>query len=100
MNKFEEKDYESARSYADSIKSNADNIMMIFDDIDRSMKSLYGESWQSSGADISNGRYQEIRSNYEIFYENVIKMNQHIHQITSVNESTDQSVSSSIAEVQ
>ena len=99
MNEFEEKDYEAARGYADSIKSNADNIMMIFDEIYRAMKSLYGESWQSSGADVSNGRYQEIRSKYEIFYENVIKMNRHIHQVTSLNESTDQSVSSSISEI-
>lgn len=99
MNEFEEKDYGSARSYADSIKTNADNIMMIFDEIDRAMKSLYGEAWQSTGADVSNGRYQEIRSNYEIFYQNVIKMHDHVHKVTNINEETDQSVSTSISGV-
>ena len=70
MNEFEEKDYEAARGYADSVKSNADNIMSIFDSIDSSMKSLYGDSWQSSGADVSNGRYQEIRKSYEVCCNN------------------------------
>ena len=34
MNEFEEKDYEGARSYANAVKTNADNIMGIFNDID------------------------------------------------------------------
>ena len=34
MNEFEEKDYGGARSYADNVKANADNIMGIFNDID------------------------------------------------------------------
>ena len=99
MNEFEEKDYESARNYADSIKANAENIMNVFNNINSAMSTLYGESWQSRGADVSNGRYQEIKSNYEIFYENVLKMKEHIYTVTARNEEADQSVSSSISEV-
>lgn len=99
MNEFEEKDYEAARGYADSVKSNADNIMSIFDSIDTSMKSLYGDSWQSSGADVSNGRYQEIRKSYEVFYNNVVTMRNHIYTVTAKNEEADASVSGNISNV-
>lgn len=99
MNEFEEKDYEAARGYADSVKSNADNIMSIFDSIDSSMKSLYGDSWQSSGADVSNGRYQEIRKSYEVFYNNVVTMRNHIYTVTAKNEEADASVSGNISNV-
>ena len=99
MNEFEEKDYEAARGYADSVKSNADNIMSIFDSIDASMKSLYGDSWQSSGADVSNGRYQEIRKSYEVFYNNVVTMRNHIYTVTAKNEEADASVSGNVSNV-
>ena len=99
MNEFEEKDYEAARGYADSVKSNADNIMSIFDSIDSSMKSLYGDSWQSSGADVSNGRYQEIRKSYEVFYNNVVTMRNHIYNVTAKNEEADANVSGNISNV-
>lgn len=99
MNEFEEKDYEAARGYADSVKSNADNIMSIFDSIDSSMKSLYGDSWQSSGADVSNGRYQEIRKSYEVFYNNVVTMRNHIYTVTAKNEEADASVSGNISNI-
>ncbi len=99
MNEFEEKDYEAARGYADAIKNNADNIMQIFDNIDSSMKSLYGESWQSSGADVSNGRYQEIRSSYDSFYQAVVNMKNHIYTVTARNEETDAAAAQSISNV-
>ena len=99
MNEFEQKDYEGARNIADAIKNNADNIMGIFDSLDSTMNTLYGEAWQSSGADLSEGRYNELRKNYEVFYQNVIAMHDHIYAITASNEATDASVSSSIANI-
>ena len=99
MNEFEQKDYESARNYADSVKANADNILSIFNSIDSTMKSLYGESWQSTGADASNGRYQELRRNYEVFYENVVSMRNHIYTVTAKNEEADASVSGNISSI-
>ena len=99
MKEFEQKDYEAARSYADTVKGNADNIKSIFDNIDSSMKTLYGDSWQSTGADASNGRYQELRTNYEIFYEKVIAMRDHIYRATGAYEETDASVSGNITNV-
>lgn len=97
MNEFEEKDYEVARGYADAVKSNADNIMSIFDSIDSAMKTMYGEAWQSSGADISNGRYQEIRANYEVFYNKVVAMKNHIYTVTERNEEADTAIGNSIS---
>ncbi len=97
MNEFEQKDYELARQYADSIKSDADAIMGIFDDVDYNMKILYGDAWQSSGADTANSRYQEIRRNYEVFYNRVIAMHEHVHKVTDINQQTDAAVSGMIA---
>lgn len=99
MNEFEQKDFASARAYAESIKNAADNILEIFNDIDNSMKRLYGEFWQSSGADVSNGRYQELRTNYENFYNKVIAMKNHIDTVTSRNENTDTSVGNMLGNI-
>ena len=94
---FEEKDYETARTYANDIQKNADTIMNIFTDIDASMKTLYGEAWQSSGADVSNGRYQVIKSNYDKFYERVTAMQKHVNQVTARNEATDKQLGENLA---
>lgn len=99
MNEFEQKDYEGARSYANSIKKNADNIMGIFDDIDSTMNSLYGQNWASAGAEEAQARYQEIRRNYEVFYDRVVKMQQHINAVTAANEAADAQASQDIASI-
>ena len=99
MNEFEEKDYAGARSYADGVQTNADNIMGIFNDIDGVMNSLYGSNWESSGAEDAHARYNEIRKNYEVFYNNVVAMHDHIYKVTASNEAADASVSSNISNI-
>lgn len=99
MNEFEEKDYAGARSYADGVKQNADNIMGIFNDIDGVMNSLYGNNWQSSGAESARDRYNEIRKNYEVFYERVVAMKNHIYNVTAANEEADAAASGTIASI-
>lgn len=99
MNEFEQKDYEGARNCANAIKNNADNIMGIFDEIDYNMKNLYGDAWQSQGADAANERYQEIRKNYEVFYNRVISMKKHVDEVTSRNEAADVQVRDRISEI-
>ena len=99
MNEFQEKDYGQARSYADQIKTNADNIMGIFDDINDVMNNLYGSNWESCGADNARARYEEIRKNYEVFYNNVIEMHSHIHNVTTANESADKAASQTVSNV-
>lgn len=99
MNEFEEKDYDGARSYANAIKGNADNIRGIFDDIDQSMNNLYGSNWESAGAEDAKARYDQIRRNYEVFYEKVVAMKNHIDSVTAANEAADAAVSQNIASV-
>lgn len=99
MNEFEEKDYAGARSYADNIKNNAENIMGIFNDIDGVMNSLYGSNWGSTGADNARDRYNEIRKNYEVFYNKVITMRNHIYSVTAANEEADATASNTVASV-
>jgi uncharacterized protein YukE len=96
MNEFEEKDYEGARSYADGVKANADNIMGIFNDIDGIMNSLYDSNWSSTGADAARSRYNEIRKNYEVFYDKVVAMKNHIYSVTAANEEADANASQTI----
>lgn len=92
MNEFEEKDYEQAYSLATTIQSDANDMLEIFNNVDRSMTELFGENWQSSGADVSNGRYEELRKNYQVFYEKVIAMVNHIAEVTNRNIDTDKDV--------
>ena len=99
MNEFEEKDFEGARSLADAVQGNADNIMDIFNDIDRVMGELYGQNWESCGSENAHARYQEIRQNYEVFYTNVVAMKTHIYNVTAANEAADAAASNVIANV-
>jgi hypothetical protein len=99
MNEFEQKDYGQARTTADAIKTNGENILSIFDKIDHIMNTLYGESWESSGAENAQARYNEIRKNYEVFYTQVLNMHDHIYKVTASNEATDSRVSSEIANI-
>lgn len=99
MNEFEEKDYAEARSYADGVQTNANNIMNIFNDLDAVMDSLYGSNWESAGAENARSRYNEIRKNYEVFYDKVVAMKTHIYNVTAANEQADTSASNTIANV-
>ena len=99
MNEFEQKDYEAARDYADAIQNNADNIMSIFDDIDGVMNNLYGSNWESSGAENAHERYNELRRNYEIFYNDVVAMKTHIYEVTVANEEADLAASQSVQNI-
>lgn len=99
MNEFEQKDYAGARSCADAVKANADNIMNIFNDIDSTMNNLYGSNWSSMGADSAKARYDELRRNYEVFYDKVVAMKTHIYNVTAANEAADSAASNSIASI-
>ena len=99
MNEFEEKDYEGARSYANAVKTNADNIMGIFNDIDAVMNNLYSNNWASMGADDAKARYNEIRKNYEVFYEKVVAMKNHVYRITAANEEADKAANAVVTNV-
>lgn len=97
MNEFEEKDYGAARSYADGVQNNANNIMNIFNDIDSVMNELYGANWASAGAEEAHDRYNVIRQNYEVFYNKVMTMKTHIYNVTAANEEADAAASNTIA---
>ena len=99
MNEFEEKDYEGARNYANAVKTNADNIMGIFNDIDGIMNTLYSNNWASMGADDAKARYNEIRKNYEVFYEKVVAMKNHVYRITAANEEADKAANAVVTNV-
>ncbi len=99
MGEFSQNDYGQSRSDADKIKASADKIMGIFDSIDNTMKKLYGENWQSSGAVETSERYKELRKNYEKFYDQVNTMHKHVHKVTTSNENTDTTVSNTMKEI-
>lgn len=99
MNEFELNDYAGARSLADAIQTNANNIMGIFDDIDGVMNNLFGENWTSAGAEAAHERYNELRQNYEMFYEKVVSMKNHVYSVTNAQEEADQAASNVITGV-
>ena len=99
MNEFEERDYNQARSLADGIQRNADNIMDIFNDVDTIMNQLYGSNWESSGAENAHERYNQIRQNYEVFYDKVVAMKNHIYNVTNAQEEADTQASNVITSI-
>lgn len=99
MQEFAEKNYEGARNCANNIKKDADEIMSIFDEVDATMKQLYGDNWKSTGAEDAHARYNELRKNYEVFYNDVVQMHTDIHTVTKANEEADAAASQTIAGV-
>ncbi len=94
---IEIKDFSQARDTASNIHSTAQDILNIFDEIDRAMTDLYGDTWQSSGADVSNGRYRELKANYDLFYKKIEDMHTHINTITNRDQTTDRNVGNTLA---
>ncbi len=99
MNEFEEKDYDSARGYADGIQKNADNIVDILNVVDATMDALYGGNGESAGAENARGRYDQIRKNYESFYNNVVAMKEHVYKVTEANEEADTAASQRVSSI-
>ena len=97
MADIELKDYAQARETATQIYNIGKDIMSIFDSIDRDMAELYGETWLSSGADVSNGRYQELKSNYVEFYGKIESMYSTVTGITNTTQATDTQVGASLS---
>ncbi len=94
---FDLKDYETARGYADRINVSANSIMAIFDEIDATMNRLYGSDWSSSGADNAKARYDDIRKNYDSFYQRVVDMKAHVYKVTRTDQAADAAASSAIS---
>ena len=95
---FEESDYQTARSLADSIKSHAENIKGILDDITSNMRVLTDSAYRSTGADNVYIRYQSLAAKYDGFYQKVVDLNTAVHKITDQNEAVDKEVSQTLEE--
>lgn len=63
------------------------------------MNSLYGSNWESAGAEEAKARYDEIRQNYQVFYDKVVAMKTHIYNVTAANEEADTTASQTIANI-
>ncbi len=72
--------------------------MDIFNNIDNQMKRLYGENWESSGADVSNGEFQKLKREFEPLYNAVVNMHDHIMRVTASNETADAYANKAISE--
>ena len=98
MEEIKQTSYAESRSYATNIKNNADSIMDTFNSIDNQMKRLYGENWESTGADVSNGEFQKLKREFEPLYNAVVNMHDHIMRVTASNETADAYANKAISE--
>lgn len=99
MREFDMENYGAAESCADAIKNIGDNIMSIFDSVDKAMNDLYGGNWASSGANNAHERYMDIRKNYEVFYQDILNMNTHIHSTVENYKIADQQADTTISAI-
>ena len=99
MTEFEQKDYGEARDYANKILGNANNINDIFNNLDKIMNRLYGDDWSSKGAKNARDRYDEIRKNYQLFYDQVVAMKNHVDEATGNYEAADAQASGLLTKI-
>mgnify|MGYP004697785913 CR=1 FL=1 len=50
-------------------------------------------------AEEAKARYDEIRQNYQVFYDKVVAMKTHIYNVTAANEEADTTASQTIANI-
>ena len=98
MEEIKQTSYAESRSYATNIKNNAEAINDTFTNIDNQMKRLYGENWESTGADASNGEFQKLKREFEPLYTAVVNMHDHIMRVTASNETADAYANKNISE--
>ena len=68
---FDLGDYESARSLANAIKQNAQNINDIFNKMTDTMNKL-SEDWQGEGSREVQAMYADIKAKYPVFYQRML----------------------------
>ena len=90
--------YAESRSYATNIKNNAEAINDTFTAIENQMKRLFGENWESTGADVSNGEFQRLKKEFEPLYRAIVNMHDHIMRVTSSNEVADAYANKAVTE--
>ena len=90
--------YAESRSYATNIKNNAEAINDTFVNIEAQMKRLFGENWESSGADVSNGEFQRLKKEFEPLYRAIVNMHDHIMTVTESNETADAYATKAVSE--
>lgn len=99
VSEFNVGSYGAAESCADAIKNIGDKIMDIFNSVDKTMNNLYGENWESSGANNAHERYMEIRKNYEVFYQDILNMNTYIHSAVETYKTADAQANTTISSI-
>lgn len=99
MREFDVQSYGAAESCADAIKNIGDRIMDVFNSVDKTMNDLYGENWASSGANNAHERYMEIRKNYEVFYQDILNMNTHVHNTVENYKTADAQADTTISAI-
>ena len=95
MQEFDLGDYESARSLANSIKTNAGNIDEIFNKMNDVMVKL-SEDWKGEGSRQVQEMYSEIKSQYPVFYNRMISDTDYILSVTAKDEEAEEAAKATV----
>ena len=97
VNDYQLKDYEQARTIADSVYNNATNIHNIFEDINTTMDMLYNTNWMSDGANAAQADFfKKYKAKFDPFYDTVVDMKDSVYASAARYEAGDLQTSNTI----
>ena len=64
--------YEEVEKIASDLRSRADKMQAILDDITLKVNEVHSEAWHSSAAEVHLNEYNSLKSKYAVFYDKVI----------------------------
>jgi uncharacterized protein YukE len=63
--------YDEVEQIANALRSKADKMQAILDDVTSKVNEVHNEAWHSSAAEIHLNEYNVLKSKYAAFYEKV-----------------------------
>ena len=70
--------YEQVESIANTLKSSANKMQSILEDVSAKMTEVYGDAWKSNASNEHMAEYNRIKAKFENFYGEVTKCSNYL----------------------
>ena len=91
--------FDAASQHANNIGGIAEEMKKTLDSTGQEMDDMYGNNWQSSGAQVTRDSFEEKRLDFDIFYKNVLAMQENVAAVVEEGMKTDEETKAEVSSV-
>lgn len=88
--------FEEVERIAKDLRSRADKIQAILDDVTSKINSVHNDAWQSSAAETHLNEYNVLKAKYASFYEKVIDCAGFLEDAAKAGRETDTGIQNAL----